>query len=135
MTFKAQYNGALKCAVTHPNGATLTTATPVESGGDGSTFSPTDLVAAGLATCILTTIGMWGDRHGYDFTGVQAIVEKEMTVVPPRRIGKLAVTVTIPSSVSKEMRPRLEKVAHSCPVHASLHPEINAPIEFVYSEG
>ena len=135
MIFNAEYTGSLKCAVTHPDGEILTTATPVASGGDGSTFSPTDLVAAGLVTCILTTIGMWGDRHGYDFRGVRATVEKEMAVGPPRRIGRLAVTVTLPALVTAEMRPRVERVAHLCPVHSSLHPDIDAPMAFVYKEG
>lgn len=128
-----RYSGSKKCDLTHPEGAKIRTDAPRDIGGDASAFSPTDLVAAGLASCILTTIAMWGERHQIDITGATATVEKHMTTPPaPRRIGQLPVRVILPASIPAEMRDRLEKVGHSCPVHASLHPDIIAPIIYEY---
>jgi putative redox protein len=128
----ARYDGKTKCLLTHPEGMILTTDTPRELGGDASAFSPTDLIASGLATCILTTIALWGERHQLELTGMSATVEKEMRV-KPSRIGRLAVTITVPSAaVPEEQRARLEAIGYRCPVHASLHPEIEAPILYRY---
>ncbi len=128
-----KYAGNKKCDLKHPEGATLRTDAPRDIGGDASGFSPTDLVAAGLASCILTTMAMYAQRHGFDITGASAKVEKHMTAPPaPRRFGRLPVVVTLPASVPVEMRERIEKVGHACPVHASLHPEVDAPIEYRY---
>jgi putative redox protein len=126
------YTGSKKCALVHSEGPTLQTDAPRDIGGDASAFSPTDLVAAGLAACILTTIGMFAERRGLDLTGATAHVGKEMHP-SPRRIGRLPVTVTLPATVPLDLRPALEKVGHTCPVHASLHPEIDAPIEYRYA--
>jgi putative redox protein len=123
---------ATKCELTHAEGHILLTDAPKDIGGDASAFSPTDLVAAGLAACILTTVGMWAKRHDLDISGATAYVEKEMNP-SPRRIGRLPVVVTIPAAaLPEEMRERAEKIAHGCPVHASLHPEIDAPITMRY---
>ncbi len=126
-----RYDGAKKCTLHHQEGITLRTDAPKDIGGDASAFSPTDLVAAGLASCILTTIAMWGERHALDLAGITAHVSKEMQA-SPRRIGRLPVTVTLPDTVPLEVRPNLERVGSLCPVHASLHPDIDAPIAYVY---
>lgn len=131
---KVRYGGNKKCDLQHPEGATLRTDAPKDIGGDASAFSPTDLVASGLASCILTTMAMFGERHGIDLTGATATVEKHMSQPPaPRRIARLPVVVTLPASVPNEMRERLERVGHTCPVHASLHPEVDAPITYHYA--
>jgi putative redox protein len=128
----AVYIGSKKCSLTHPEGATLLTDAPKDIGGDASAFSPTDLVASGLAACILTTIGMFAERRGIDITGATAHVGKEMSA-DPRRIGRLPVLVTLPTSIPEELRPAFERVGRSCPVHASLHPDIDATIDYRYS--
>ncbi len=128
---EARYDGNKKCSLRHQEGATLPTDAPKDIGGDASAFSPTDLVAAALASCVLTTVAMHAERHDLDLAGMTAHVGKEMTP-PPRRIGRLPLTVRLPASVPAEMRPVLERVAHSCPVHASLHPDVQAPIDFLY---
>jgi putative redox protein len=135
LTIHVQYSGSKKCDLKHPEGATLRTDAPRDIGGDASAFSPTDLVASGLASCILTTIAMWAERQGLDITGATASVEKHMSVPPaPRRIARLPVTVTIPAgAIPPEMRERAEKIGHACPVHASLHPEVDAPIVYRYA--
>jgi putative redox protein len=129
-----RYIGNKKCDLSHQEGVTLRTDAPKDIGGDASAFSPTDLVAAGLASCILTTIAMWAERQGIDLAGMTASVDKVMTQPPsPRRLGRLPVVVTIPAAkVAPDLRERLEKVGHACPVHASLHPEVDAPIEYRY---
>jgi len=133
VTISASYLGNKKCALTHPEGSTLRTDAPKDIGGDASAFSPTDLVASALASCILTTVAIFAERHGLDITGATATTEKHMSVPPaPRRIAKLPTVVTLPARVPVEMRERLEKVGYACPVHASLHPEVDAPIEYRY---
>lgn len=128
----ARYEGNKKCYLIHPEGHTLPTDAPKDLGGDSSAFSPTDLVASGLVTCILTTIAMWAERRQLDLTGMSAAVEKEMSA-HANRIGRLAVTVTVPAAlIPEELRPRLEAIGYRCPVHASLHPEIEAPILYRY---
>ncbi len=126
-----RYDGQKKCTLHHQEGITLRTDAPKDIGGDASAFSPTDLVAAGLASCILTTMAMWAERHELDLTGVTAHVGKEMQS-DPRRIGRLPVVVTLPASIPANIRPALERVAHQCPVHASLHTDVDAPIDFRY---
>ncbi len=138
LTIAVRYAGNKKCDLTHPMaegpGKLLRTDAPKDIGGDASAFSPTDLVAAGLASCVLTTIAMWAERQGMSITGATATVEKHMTQPPtPRRIARLPVVVTIPPGFPAEMRERLEKVGHACPVHASLHPEVDSPIEYRYA--
>ena len=134
VNINVRYAGSKKCDLTHPEGATLRTDAPKDIGGDATAFSPTDLIAAGLASCILTTIAMWAERNNLDITGATARVEKHMTTPPsPRRLGRLPVVVEIPAkAIPPEMRERAEKVGHACPVHASLHPEVDAPIEYRY---
>lgn len=134
LTIHARYSGHKKCDLTHPEGATLRTDAPKDIGGEASAFSPTDLVAAGLASCILTTIAMYAERHNIDITGATASIEKHMTTPPaPRRIARLPVVVNLPASIPQDMRERLERVGHTCPVHASLHAEVDAPIDYRYT--
>lgn len=133
LTIHVAYAGNKKCDLLHPEGPTLRTDAPKDIGGEASAFSPTDLVAAGLASCILTTIGMYAERNGLSIAGAKATVEKHMTTPPaPRRIGRLPVVVTLPATIPMDMRDRVERVGHTCPVHASLHPEVDAPITYVY---
>jgi uncharacterized OsmC-like protein len=128
-----RYDGNKKCSLVHPGGATLRTDAPKDIGGDASAFSPTDLVAAGLASCVLTTAAMFAERHGIKLDGASAVVEKHMTQPPlPRRIARLPVAVTLPLSVPMEMRGRIEAAGNACPVHASLHAEVDSPITYRY---
>jgi putative redox protein len=128
---EVSYPASKRCIAHHQEGHVLQTDAPKDIGGDASAFSPTDLVAAALASCILTTIGMFAERHGLDLTGMSASVGKEMSA-SPRRIGRLPVLVTLPAHLDDDMRARLEKVGRTCPVHASLHPDIDSPIEYRY---
>jgi putative redox protein len=127
------YNGQLRTTATHgPSGGTLITDAPKDNMGKGEAFSPTDLVATALATCILTTMGIVAQRNNLDMTGATAKVTKEMVTTPIRRIGRLPVTVQMPKKLSDEDQKRLENAAHTCPVHKSLHADIEAPITFTW---
>lgn len=131
------YEGQLRCAATHgPSGATLATDAPVDNHGKGESFSPTDLVATALGSCVMTIMGIVADRHQIDLTGTRIQVTKEMVQQPIRRIGRLPVTLTIPADKAAKVdaadRAKLETAARHCPVHQSLHPDIDSPIEFVW---
>ncbi len=130
-----EYAGGLAVHSQHgPSGTRLTTDAPVDNGGKGQSFSPTDLVATALGSCVLTILGLVADRHAIDLKGTRVHVTKEMVADPVRRIGSLHTRVTFPAGTVDEppMRERLEKAARKCPVHQSLHPDIDAPIQFVY---
>lgn len=131
------YEGQLRCQATHgPSHGTLTTDAPVDNHGKGESFSPTDLVATALGACSLTIMGIVAERNQLDIAGARAHVTKEMVQQPVRRIGALKVVITIPaekaSKLSTDDRRKLEQGALHCPVHKSLHPDIHAPIEFVF---
>lgn len=120
----------LECRLVHePSGAELRTVPPRDNGGDGSSFSPTDLVGAALAACALSTLALVAPKEGLPFGEASARVEKEM-VGPPRRLGSLAVVITMPPGTPVEHRARLEAIARGCPVARSLHPDVAAPMRF-----
>jgi putative redox protein len=130
---EVDYQGQLRCEAKHtPSSTTLITDAPVDNCGKGESFSPTDLVATGLGTCVLTIMGIIAERNGIDISGATVEVEKEMVADPVRRIGRLPVKVLIPRDLSADDRKRLENGARTCPVHKSLHPDIDAPIIFQY---
>ena len=120
-----EYTGDLQCKAVHgPSGQILSTDAPVDNGGRGSTFSPTDLVATALGACVLTVMGIAAGRRGLDLAGSRVHVVKEMTADPVRRISRLAVSVTVPPGrvSSEDDRAVLRRTAELCPVKQSLHP-------------
>jgi putative redox protein len=131
---KITYEGGLRTTTHHgPSGAEFQTDAPVDNNGKGESFSPTDLVGVALGSCILTVMGIVADRMDVDLTGATADVEKTMVTDPIRRIGALKVRVTIPVVVRETDRKKLERAAKTCPVHKSLHPDIDAPIAFEWT--
>jgi len=133
VSIQLAYEGDLHCRAVHePSGTVLSTDAPKDNQGRGESFSPTDLVAAGLGACILTILGIYARTRGIDLSGTTATVQKEMTSTPVRRISRLAVAIHVPHSVGPEDRIKIERAAHTCPVHQSLHPEIEKPIEFTW---
>jgi len=132
VTITAKYDGDLSCTAVHgPSNATLHTDAPKDNEGLGRHFSPTDLVATALGTCILTTMGIVARRHNITLTGATARVEKHMNAAP-RRIARLPVEVKVPGSFTAEQKKLLEAAAHGCPVHKSLHPDVEARITIVW---
>ena len=131
MTVK--YEGEKHCEVVHgPSGSRIATDAPKDNNGKGELFSPTDLVGAALATCVLTVMAISAEKDGVSLKGSTAEVEKEMTP-PPRRIAKLTLNVHLPKSLEPAYRKKMEEVANTCPVKRSLHPDVELPIKFHYS--
>jgi uncharacterized OsmC-like protein len=129
-----RYEGGLRCTAEHgPSRSTILTDAPVDNHGKGEAFSPTDLVGAALGTCMMTIIGIVAERHGLDVRGMTARTEKLMTTEGPRRIRSLRTVLTLPLPTDHPQRVLLENAAHTCPVHKSLHPDIDAAIEFVWA--
>lgn len=127
------YQGQLRTTAVHgPSGNKLITDAPKDNMGKGEAFSPTDLVATALSTCILTTMGIVAQRNNLDITGATAVVTKEMVSTPFRRVGRLVASVKIPGTFSEDEQQRLENAGRNCPVYKSIHPEIETPITFTW---
>ena len=130
---EAVYEGDLHCTAVHgPSGDRLSTDAPTDNQGKGERFSPTDLVAVALGTCILTTMGIAARSRGLDIRGARAEVTKEMSAVPRRHIGRLAARVELPAHLDARARTILEAAARDCPVTASLGPSTELDLEIVY---
>lgn len=127
------YEGGLHCVAKHePSGHAIPTDAPADNHGKGEAFSPTDLLAAAIGTCTVTIMGIAAEKHGIDIAGTRVTVLKSMVADPARRIGKLDVTITLPRALPAEQRTLLENAARTCPIHKSLHPNVEAPVTFVY---
>ena len=132
---KVEYEGGLHCRLTHlPSGTVLTTDAPTDYGGRSESFSPTDLVASALGSCMMTIMGIYAKKHGISLEGSQVDVTKEMLQAPERRIGKLSLDFRMCAGLSKDRRVALEASAFSCPVHKSLRSDIEMPIRFHYPD-
>lgn len=127
------YRGQLRCIATHgPSGVELATDAPVDNHGRGESFSPTDLIAAALATCMLTTMAIRTRAQNYALEGMTAEVRKHMSSAGPRRIVKLEVEIAVPdaTTLGPSDREALADAAHTCPVRLSLLDAIQVPIVF-----
>jgi len=134
-TIKSSYRGELRTEASHlQSGTTLVTDAPVDNQGKGESFSPTDLVATGLASCMLTIMGIVAERHGWDLTRATASATKVMAADPVRRIARIEVTIKIPGAFDPQARAALQKAALGCPVHATLGSSVEMPVEFVWDE-
>ncbi|MGI8431170.1 MAG: OsmC family protein, partial [Chthoniobacterales bacterium] len=118
-------------AVHGPSQATIATDAPADNQGKGEAFSPTDLVATALGTCIATTMAIVAERHGVELKGMTVSVAKEMAS-DPRRISRLTTEVRVPLPADHPQRELLEKSALGCPVHRSLAAEMERPTEFFW---
>jgi len=113
VTIQLSYTGELHCDATHgPSQASVATDAPVDNCGRGESFSPTDLVASALGSCMLTV----------------------MVADPVRRIGRLDVEIRVPGAWTPEQREALERAAMSCPVKESVHASIEVPVRFLWGE-
>ncbi len=128
------YQGDLRCHAVHgPSKRDLVTDAPVDNHGKGESFSPTDLVATALGTCMATIIGIVAKRKNLEVGGMKVRVEKHMSVDSPRRIVRLPVTIELPLAPDHPERALLEASAHGCPVAHSVHPDIDKPVTFVWN--
>lgn len=132
-TIISRYEGQLRTLCTHEgSGETLKTDAPLDNQGKGEFFSPTDLLATALGSCILTLMGIAAQKFNIDITGAEVTVEKNMTKTLPRRIADLTARVHIPYSFESHVQTALEKAGLGCPVHESLHPDIKQIITFTW---
>lgn len=130
-----EYTGNLHCTATHVDSkTTLNTDAPIDNRGKGEAFSPTDLVATALGTCIMTIMGMFAERNKVNLVGTKINVTKEMADAPLRRIGKLKAIITFPKglNLSVENKRKFENTVNLCPVKQSLHPDVKVETKFVY---
>lgn len=144
-TIHIDYLGELRTDCTHlQSGTHINTDAPTDNQGRGEAFSPTDLVANALGTCIITTMAIFAQREGIDLTGSQLDVTKIMTSQPPRRIARIEVDLTLqadgsaanqPGLPDEATRARLEQIAHTCPVAISLHPDIEQAVNIRWETG
>ena len=122
---RVRYEGDLHCVAVHgPSNASFATDAPVDNQGRGESFSPTDLVATALGSCMLTTMGILAEREGWTLDGARARVEKHMVAEPSRRVGRLVVELSMPAGLPADSRAPLERAARGCPVRESLHPDV-----------
>ncbi len=132
INIQGRYLGNKKIELTHgPSTTKIYTAAPLDNNGDGSSFSPTDLCAASLGSCIVTIMGIVAERNSIDLSGTFFEVTKEMSQ-SPRRIGKLTVTIHLPSKIEADNRKKLEHAAGTCPVSHSLHPDVIKEITILF---
>jgi putative redox protein len=135
VTFTITYDGALRCNATHdPSQTKLMTDAPKDNHGRGEAFSPTDLAATSLATCMITTMAIQTRNDGLVLDGIRAEVEKHMTTTPPRRLARIVVRLHLPSGIPVSSRERLRQIAHACPVALSLHPDVVQEVSVTYPD-
>lgn len=131
ITITTEYLGALRCKAIHePSGAEIFTDAPLDNRGKGEMFSPTDLLATSLATCIATVMGIQAELLKIDLTGMKIITQKHMSSSAPRRIQKIILEVYVPGKYSERHEQLLMSAANSCPIHKSLHPDIEEIVNF-----
>ncbi len=132
MTSKVTYLGDLRTSSIHvQSGSEIISDAPVDNNGKGEAFSPTDTVANALASCMLTVMGIKARTMEVDFTGATAEVTKHMQA-EPRRISKIEVHFNMGISPDEKTRTILERTALTCPVHLSLHPDIEKVVTFTW---
>lgn len=130
-TIHINYAGDLRTDCTHlQSGTHINTDAPTDNQGRGEAFSPTDLVANALGSCIITTIAIFARRDGIELSGSTLDVTKIMTAQPPRRIARIELVIMLRASPlpDEATRTRLEQIAHTCPVAISLHPDLEQAV-------
>ena len=133
---EAEYLGDLRIRSQHVHSGTeLLTDAPLDNQGKGESFSPTDLCATALMTCVGTIIGIKARSMDLNVDGFKMFIEKEMSSDSPRRIGKLTGGFEFVTPVEPRQRESLIRAAKGCPVHHSLHPDIRKVLTFRWADG
>ncbi len=132
MTSSVEYLGNLRTTATHlASEKIIITDAPVDNHGKGEAFSPTDLVATALASCLITIMGIKARNLEVDIDGTKAEVTKVMGT-EPRRIVEVKINVFFPKSFDDKTKKTLEKAGLTCPIANSLHPDLNQRIRFIW---
>lgn len=133
-TVETIYLGDLRSEATHvQSGTKIMTDAPTDNHGKGESFSPTDLVATALGSCMLTIMGLAAETGHFDIRGTRLEITKVMAA-DPRRIGEVKIDVHFPQDYTDKQRKILENAANTCPVAKSLHPDCKQTIRFFYGD-
>ena len=131
-TSKITYKNNLRTEAQHiASGQKIITDAPLDNNGKGEAFSPTDLVATALASCMITIMAIAAEKNGINISETSASVKKIMGT-NPRTISDVVIDIKMSKDLALKDRKRLEKAALACPVHKSLHPDMNKEITFSY---
>ena len=131
-TSKIIYKNNLRTEAQHiASGQKIITDAPLDNNGKGEAFSPTDLVATALASCMITIMAIAAEKNGINISETSASVKKIMGT-NPRTISDIVIEIKMSKDLALKDRKRLEKAALACPVHKSLHPDMNKEITFCY---
>lgn len=131
-TSKIIYKNNLRTEAQHiASGQKIITDAPLDNNGKGEAFSPTDLVATALASCMITIMAIAAEKNGINISETSASVKKVMGI-NPRTISDIVIEITMSKDLALKDRKRFEKAALACPVHKSLHPDMNKEITFSY---
>ncbi|MCD7977538.1 MAG: OsmC family protein [Tannerellaceae bacterium] len=126
--------GNLRTEVLHTqSGTKIQTDAPTDNNGKGEFFSPTDLVATALGSCMMTIMDMYAKEQGMDLTGTRLVTEKVMQS-EPRRIGEIKIDIYFKGEFTDKQKTILKRVADTCPVGKSLHPDLKQTITFHFGE-
>jgi uncharacterized OsmC-like protein len=133
-TAKVTYQGDLRTQSIHlqSNNQIITDA-PTDNHGKGEAFSPTDLLASSLASCMLTIMGIKADSMDLDISGTTAEVTKVMAA-EPRRVSEVHIEIQFQQAFDERTQKVLEQAALNCPVAKSVHPDIQQVVTFHYAE-
>ena len=133
-TIKTTYVGGLRTEAVHvQSGAKIITDAPLDNHGQGEAFSPTDLVCAGLGSCMLTIIAISSNTHDFNIEGTEMEITKIMGA-NPRRIAEIVIEFNFPMDYTDKQKKIIEGSAHACPVGHSLHSETIQTIKFNYKK-
>ena len=134
-TAKTLYISDLRTEMTHlQSGNTVTTDAPVDNNGKGEAFSPTDLVASALSSCMLTIMGISAREHQFSIDGAKADITKVMAS-NPRRISEVHIAITFPEiSYTAKQKKILEIISKTCPVALSLHPDLKQDVKLIFKD-
>ena len=133
MTSTVIYNGELRTTCIHlQSGSSFETDAPTDNNGKGERFSPTDLMATSVATCMITVMGIKAGNMGIDLKGIKIDVEKIMKA-DPRRIAAINLTFHIPDtlkSLDEKIKVIMINTANNCPVMFSIHPDVDVKVDW-----
>ena len=133
MTSEVVYNGELRTTCTHLcSGSRFETDAPIDNNGKGERFSPTDLMATSVATCMITVMGIKARTMGFDLNGIKIEVLKIMKA-DPRRVSGIELRFHFTeewNALDEKTKTILKNVGENCPVMKSIHPEIEVKIDY-----
>lgn len=126
--------GGLNTSMTHElSHVKIMTDPPLDNGGEGKSFSPTDLLATAAGSCVMTIMAIYAKKNGINLAGMSCDIEKHMAPVPPRRVSALDINIFMPKKLTDDQRRVLEEVGNSCPVLLSLSPDVKLNKKYIYN--